>query len=281
MAFDAHTPNFSFSLVATAPSPATSGTSLVVTAGGGALFPAAPFNATVWPVGVQPLASNAEIVRVTAISTDTLTIVRAQEGSSARTIIVGDQIAATITAKTFTDIEGADALKVVIANNLSDLASIATARTNLLIFEKSAFVAGSNYTTSSSTAASITGLSIAVAANKTYRIEASLWVGCNNTGGIVFGLSGPAGSAVVSGVVTGSATSSLTINSNRLTAMGTQIAAAAAIQRVNSSTGMATIIGFITIAGTAGNITIQCASGVDTQTSTIYIGSGFSLTEVQ
>jgi hypothetical protein len=44
-------------------------------------------------------------VRVTAISTDTLTITRAQESSSARTIVVGDQIAATITLKTLTDIE--------------------------------------------------------------------------------------------------------------------------------------------------------------------------------
>lgn len=101
---DAHK-NFAYSLVATAPSPATTGTSLVVTAGQGALFPATPFNATIWPVGVQPLSTNAEVVRVTAVSTDTLTIVRVQESSSARTVIVGDQIAATVTAKTLTDVE--------------------------------------------------------------------------------------------------------------------------------------------------------------------------------
>ncbi len=102
--FDAHK-NFAYSTVATAPSPATSGTSLVVASGDGALFPTPPFNATVWPAGLQPLASNAEIVRVTGISTDTLTITRAQESSSARSIIVGDQIAATITKKTITDLE--------------------------------------------------------------------------------------------------------------------------------------------------------------------------------
>lgn len=101
---DAHK-NFAYSLVATAPSPASSGTSLVVTAGQGALFPAVPFNATIWPTAVQPLASNAEIVRVTAIGTDTLTIARQQEGTSARTVVVGDQIAATITAKLLTDHE--------------------------------------------------------------------------------------------------------------------------------------------------------------------------------
>lgn len=101
---DAHK-NFAYSTVATAPSPASSGTSLVIATGDGAKFPAAPFNATVWPVSAQPTTVNAEIVRVTAISTDTLTITRAQESSSARSIIVGDQIAATVTAKTLTDIE--------------------------------------------------------------------------------------------------------------------------------------------------------------------------------
>lgn len=101
---DAHK-NFSYSTVATAPSPATSGTSLVVATGDGAKFPAAPFNATVWPAGAQATTANAEIVRVTAVSTDTLTITRAQESTSARTIVVGDQIQAGITAKTVRDIE--------------------------------------------------------------------------------------------------------------------------------------------------------------------------------
>jgi len=90
--------NFSYSLVATPPSPATSGTSLVVTAGQGALFPTAPFDATIWPAGVQPLTTNAEIVRVTAVSTDTFTITRAQYGTTAQSITAGYQIAQTIDA---------------------------------------------------------------------------------------------------------------------------------------------------------------------------------------
>lgn len=104
MAFDPHA-NFSYSTVLTAPSPATSGTSLVVQSGKGAIFPAASFNATVWPSGSLPTTANAEIVRVTVVATDTFTITRQQEGTSARTILAGDQIAATITAKTLTDIE--------------------------------------------------------------------------------------------------------------------------------------------------------------------------------
>lgn len=105
-AFDAHK-NFAVSTVATAPSPATSGTSLVVASGQGSRFPAAPFNVAIWPAGQNPTPSNTEIARVTAISTDTLTITRAQEGTAARTVVVGDIIAATATAKTFTDLENA------------------------------------------------------------------------------------------------------------------------------------------------------------------------------
>src|SRR3990167_1333705 len=102
---DAHK-NFAYSTVLTAPSPADSGTSLVVQSGDGTKFPTVPFNATIWPVSAQPTTANAEIVRVTNIATDTFTITRTQESTSARTVVVGDQIAATITALTLTDVEG-------------------------------------------------------------------------------------------------------------------------------------------------------------------------------
>jgi hypothetical protein len=104
--FDEHK-NLAISTVATAPSPATSGTSLVVASGEGSRFPATPFNASAWPSDAEPTAANAEIVRVTDRSSDTLTIARAQEGTTARSIAVGWKIAATITAKTLTDIESA------------------------------------------------------------------------------------------------------------------------------------------------------------------------------
>lgn len=106
MAFDNHK-NLAYSTVATAPSPATSGASLDVQTGDGAIFPTPPFNATIWPAGAPPLTGTAEIVRVTGVSGDTFTITRAQESTSARTVVIGDQIAATITAKTITDIETA------------------------------------------------------------------------------------------------------------------------------------------------------------------------------
>jgi hypothetical protein len=105
MPYDAHK-NFAYSTIVTPPSPALSGTSLAVAAGEGAKFPAVPFNATVWPAGTAlPSTTNAEIVRATARATDTFTITRAQEATTARPIVIGDQIAATITALSLTDIE--------------------------------------------------------------------------------------------------------------------------------------------------------------------------------
>lgn len=101
---DAHA-NFAISTVATVPDPPRYGLSLVVAAGEGALFPTPPFNATVWPVGEQPTNINAEIVRVTAINTDTFTIERVQEDTTNRRIGIGDQIAATLTSKVINDAE--------------------------------------------------------------------------------------------------------------------------------------------------------------------------------
>lgn len=101
---DAHK-NFAISTVATAPSPATSGTSLVVASGHGTRFPAVSFNAVICPANTTPTPDNSEVVRVTGISTDTFTITRTQESSSARTVIVGDVIFAGPTAKTLTDVE--------------------------------------------------------------------------------------------------------------------------------------------------------------------------------
>lgn len=116
---DAHK-NFILTTVATAPSPATTGTSLVVAAGDGATLPTPPFNMVVWPVAVPPAADNAEIVRVTNVATDTLTIVREQESTTAREIVSGDQIGLNITAKLLTDIEDAVALKFASADVIDE-----------------------------------------------------------------------------------------------------------------------------------------------------------------
>ncbi len=101
--------NFAITTVATAPSPADSGTSLVVATGTGSLFPNpstdGEFNVVIFPQGEQPITSNAEIVRVTDISSDTLTIDRGQEGSSYRSILEGDIVMLGFTKKSYDEIK--------------------------------------------------------------------------------------------------------------------------------------------------------------------------------
>lgn len=95
--------NFAISTVVTAPSPATSGTTLVVTTGHGARFPATPFDVVIKPATGDAEPDNAEIATCTAIASDTLTLVRAQRGTSARTIVAGDRIFQGVTAKAIED----------------------------------------------------------------------------------------------------------------------------------------------------------------------------------
>lgn len=108
--FDPHL-NFALAAVAVAPSPATSGSTLTVTTNLGAIFPnpvsAGSYNCTVFPTDSVPTTANAEVVRVTARAGDTFTILRAQEGSSARAIQVGDVIFLSITSKVIQDVEAA------------------------------------------------------------------------------------------------------------------------------------------------------------------------------
>lgn len=104
MAYSAQ--NRAVGTVATAPSPTTSGTSVVLESGQGASFndPASvgSYPGIIAPAGVDlwdPANSAAvEYVLITAKSTDTLTITRAQEGSSGRDVQVGDRIVAGWTA---------------------------------------------------------------------------------------------------------------------------------------------------------------------------------------
>lgn len=98
--------NFPKGTVLTAPSPTTSGTSLILNSGQGALFPdpateGGRFPVTIYPAGSDPSVTNAEVAIVTAISGDTLTIIRAQEGTSARDVQVGDRVHGGVTAYTW------------------------------------------------------------------------------------------------------------------------------------------------------------------------------------
>lgn len=87
--------NLATTTVATAPSPATSGTSLTVATGTGSrLYDGM---AVLHPAGAVPTTANAEVVSIT-VSGDVVTLTRAQESSTARTVVVGDILTQGITA---------------------------------------------------------------------------------------------------------------------------------------------------------------------------------------
>lgn len=119
--FDDHK-NLSTSTVATPPSPPSSGTSLVLAAGGAALMPAAPFDLTIRPAGSMATPANAEVARCTNVNvgTDTLTITRAQYGTAARTVLTGDVAFAGVTDQMLDALEAIAVLAVTgdLAGNL-------------------------------------------------------------------------------------------------------------------------------------------------------------------
>lgn len=102
--------NFGYGTVSVAPSPATSGVTLTLQTGEGALFPdpsPTPYNVTVYPPATGGLLSNAEIWRITGKAGDVLTGTRAQESTSAKSVAVDWQVAFAPTAKAITDIQTA------------------------------------------------------------------------------------------------------------------------------------------------------------------------------
>lgn len=185
MAFDAHA-NLALAPVLVPPSPALSGTSLIIAGGYAALFPSVPFNCSVYPGGVTPTAANAEIVRVTNIVGDVFTITRAQEGTTAKAIASGWSIANTITVKVITDIENA------ISSGGSGILSVSAgtlAITNSeVIFSNSngvSFGASSNVITASFSGGGGGGAAISAGANS----QNTGTVQFSNSNGVTFGLS--------------------------------------------------------------------------------------------
>ena len=107
--------NLAAGVIAIAPSPALSGTTIVLEAGYGATMPSVPFYATVTPPGQLSTMGNSEIVLVTARSAETLTVTRAQKGTSAQPIAAGWPIANGVYVEDF------DAPSAVYLNNGSQI----------------------------------------------------------------------------------------------------------------------------------------------------------------
>ena len=70
-------------------SPGTSGTSFVLETGYGQTMPDVPFHMTTTPPGQLSTLGNSEIVEVTARTDDTLTVTRAQRGTTAKDVQSG------------------------------------------------------------------------------------------------------------------------------------------------------------------------------------------------
>lgn len=126
--------NFAYGTILTPPSPATTGTSFVLNSGQGTRFPnpsGANYNVIIKAVGERPLSSNSEIVRVTAKTSDTFTITREQESTTARTIIAGDEVYIAFTKKTRddiqTEIDAADTAAAAAQSDATDALAAAAA----------------------------------------------------------------------------------------------------------------------------------------------------------
>ena len=102
-------------------------TTISVTGGTGGRFPALA-GAQYFYLTLENALLQREIVRVTARSGDTLTVVRAQDSTTARAWNAGDIVSLRLNALAIADsLFGA----LAASNNLSDLANAATARINL------------------------------------------------------------------------------------------------------------------------------------------------------
>lgn len=84
--------DFATGIVVTPPSPADSGTTLVLQTGEGARMPATPFFATAHPPTQFPTLDNAEKIEVTDVTSDTITFTRAEGDTSAQDIEAGWRI---------------------------------------------------------------------------------------------------------------------------------------------------------------------------------------------
>lgn len=101
-----------------------SDTSITLTTGQGARFPSLAGGDFFYATLIDT-SNNLEIVKCTARSTDVLTVVRAQESTTARAFSASDRIELRVTAAGFSEM-------LQVSNNLSELtATASTARSNI------------------------------------------------------------------------------------------------------------------------------------------------------
>lgn len=230
-----------------------SATSCSVASGTGSLFAAGNMQAVIWPAGQQPSQANAEIITITSVSSDTLTIVRAQEGTTGLTFSSGANIAANITLKALTDLQSASQGSVV----------------------------STAVTTNSTTAGVSTGLAFNVAANASYQFSVVLMMsGATTTvaAGSKFAVSAPTG-ATGGIVVTGLTAAATNVTTGGPVMNATSVLTSGSFVGSNyahTTTAIPIVIeGTVKSAATSGTATVYIAGGTAT---TVTCGVGSTLT---
>lgn len=158
-----------------------------------------------------------------------------------------------------------DCGEVLNSDNLSGLFNANTARNNLGI-QKLRITTGDQSTTSA-TATDITGLvTSTLAINQRYFFFGSIRQGCNNTGGVKHQITIPAGATMdicMFGNTNASTAFQRIINTTSAT-LG------ASLNTFNNASGIVFISGEVQMGSTAGVVQFGVASGVNTQTSTVF-----------
>lgn len=128
--------------------------------------------------------------------------------------------------------------------------------------------------TTDTTLANITGLSVNVAAGKTYHFEVALYYAADAVGGHKYAIAGTATATDIRYHIQSVADAT---NLNVITS--TQTALAGSAGQAGSTAGMTVISGTITV-NAAGTLTVQFAENASSGTSTIKRGSTFIVTEI-
>ncbi len=104
----------------------SSGTSITVASGHGSRFPSLSSGEYFYATLIDA-SNNLEIVKVTARSSDVLTVTRAQEGTTARAYAIGDRVELRVTAQGLADLIASVDLTTLSASNLTS-GTLAAAR---------------------------------------------------------------------------------------------------------------------------------------------------------
>ena len=129
-------------------------TSITLTTGQGALFPAMSAGDYFFATLVDS-SNNLEIVRVNARSSDTLTVVRGQDGTTARTYAAGDKVELRVTAAALTAVAAGENLSRTYAISISGNAATATSATSATTADSATTATSATNATNATNAANL------------------------------------------------------------------------------------------------------------------------------